>query len=277
MVGSDHNQTRRNVLQKMTTAAAVGGLGASATGLSAAESDQPDWEIRNVEWLDVTTSEYADYFNRDNWGSTLRDRIVRDGYEALPSGVSAARMVTTSREVNALNPVQVFLPFTRQVSANNETDGVIVGTVAGESGDRRLISAFGSVIDREEGVSADSPQADAKLYGNISREEEPQAGVFETRSAAQVAANAEGIQTDGLACDACKLVVANICGYVSGKVTNSVCLKTGVVCAGVGGGVNIPAGLGCMGACYLVVGTIASYGCLKAPGFICGKISQVNC
>lgn len=278
MDGSDSDQTRRNVLQKMTTAAAVGGLGVSATGVSAARSDSPDWEIRNIDWLeDDVASEYSVYFDRDNWGSSLRDQIIRDGYEAIPSGVSAARMVTTSREVNALNPVQVFLPFTRRASRSDATDGVIVGTVAGEAGDRRLISALGSVVDRNDGVSADSTRADAKLYGNVSDGEELQAGVVRTQSGAQVAANMDGVQTDGLGCDACKILVGNICGATTGKVTEAVCLKAGVVCAGLGGGVNIPAGLGCLGACYLVVGTVSAYGCLKAPGFICGKISEVNC
>jgi len=263
---------KRSLLKKTASTAAAGGLGLSATGVGAASSGEdegPGWEFTGVEWLDQgDASTYRKYLMSQNWAGELKREMQSDGFRPKSNALSAARLKTTSSEVNAADPVQVFLPFApRGGNSDDGMSGFMMATVAGQGSERSLLTAIASVVDRT------GDEVTSRVYGNVGDAKSFEAGVVHS----SVVNDPRFQQSKTLTCATCELVVGNICAFAGNSALGSICLKGGVLCAGAGGGVNIPAGLGCMGVCYLVIGTVKAYGCVYAPGFICKRVEEANC
>lgn len=283
----DTNPNRRKILKRCGSLAAVGGLGVNnalaqtqsdsldSPSESNSVTDKVDWEISETHWMDRSgTARNLKYAMSDKYAGDIKKEFQKKGYRPDPSNASAVSIETTSEKVNSTDPVQILLPFyprgnnpSRDKNGKNkakkpssELKGILIATVAGDKNNKTLLGAIGSVIDN----SGNEPTV--QTIGNVSSSNR-EAGVIHETPREEV----QFRTSQSIGCATCSIILGNICAAVTGKITEAVCSRAGVACGVGGGGVNIPAAIGCAAACSLVVGSVGAFACFYGVGEACER------
>jgi len=255
---------RRNVLKTIGSITAVG-AGTLSTASVGTADDDPPFEVRDLDWWDQQSARRTiGVLNRNSYIRELQDTLRERGLQPKHRGITAATLVTDDEAVNETNPALVNVPFTNPANGNGRSgsDGGLLNVllVDGEDGVRLVASALGTVVDDRSGSVQTADQGGhVTHFGNVG-EERLTPGVIGTGTVDL------GPQTSDISCDVCQIIANALCDYAGSSVTTSACFEVGVACLSGG---SIPGAVGCLGACYAIVGAISLTGCYYASSEIC--------
>ena len=248
---------RRDFLKKSGAAAGVGAFGFTGLSGNVKATEKTDFEItgRN-ELSDREAQRYVgDAVSQAYTQDLARKMMDENNLRPAFSNAFGIKFETDDPKLNAMNPVAVSLPL---VSKKSDRGGLLVMTMADTEDGRTPLSALGITA---ESPSASGPSTmsagEVKSYAVV----DEQASVVNSRTV-----DPSGVGTQGIGCDACKLVASELCDYGAGKVSKSFCIRA---CLPFVSGVATY--VACAGACALILDYITGYACDQGADYVCNQ------